>query len=154
VADISREANAVKEANAANIPVVAMVDTNCDPDPIDYVIPANDDAIRAIKLMASKVADAVIEGQQMRGVIMAEEGAEAVLAEEVLVAEPQVAPLLEEEEPSEAVGEVTTPMAAKAGEDIAATAEEVVPEEEAEEGAEQQVEEAEPLVVEETDSQP
>jgi len=73
VADIEREAITVKEANTLEIPVVAMVDTNCDPDPIDYVIPANDDAIRAIKLIASKVADAVIEGQQMRGVIMAEE---------------------------------------------------------------------------------
>ncbi len=76
VADIMRESIAVKEANTLEIPVIAMVDTNCDPDPIDYVIPANDDAIRAIKLMASKIADAVIEGQQMRGVIMAEEGAE------------------------------------------------------------------------------
>jgi small subunit ribosomal protein S2 len=73
VADIQREAIAVKEANTLEIPVVAMVDTNCDPDPIDYVIPANDDAIRAIKLIAGKIADAVIEGQQMRGVIMAEE---------------------------------------------------------------------------------
>ncbi len=76
VADISRETIAVKEANTLEIPVIAMVDTNCDPDPIDYVIPANDDAIRAIKLMASKIADAVVEGQQMRGVIMAEEGEE------------------------------------------------------------------------------
>jgi small subunit ribosomal protein S2 len=73
VADIQREAIAVKEANTLEIPVVAMVDTNCDPDPIDFVIPANDDAIRAIKLIAGKIADAVIEGQQMRGVIMAEE---------------------------------------------------------------------------------
>lgn len=78
VVDVAREAIAVKEANILGIPVVAMVDTNCDPDPIDYVIPANDDAIRAIKLIASKIADAVIEGQQMRGVIMAEEGVEAV----------------------------------------------------------------------------
>ena len=74
VADITRETIAVKEANTLEIPVIAMVDTNCDPDPIDYVIPAKDDAIRAIKLMATKIADAVIEGQQMRGVIMAEAG--------------------------------------------------------------------------------
>ncbi len=73
IADIEREAIAIKEANTLEIPVVAMVDTNCDPDPIDYVIPANDDAIRAIKLISGKIADAVIEGQQMRGVIMAEE---------------------------------------------------------------------------------
>ncbi len=75
VADVSREGIAIKEANVLNIPVVAMVDTNCNPDPIDYIIPANDDAIRAIKLMATKIADAVIEGQQMRGVVMAEEAA-------------------------------------------------------------------------------
>ncbi len=80
VVDVAREAIAVKEANILGIPVVAMVDTNCDPDPIDYVIPANDDAIRAIKLIASKIADAVIEGQQMRGVIMAEEGIEVAEA--------------------------------------------------------------------------
>ncbi len=73
VVDIHREENAVKEANALGIPVVAMVDTNCDPDPIKYIIPANDDAIRAIKLMSSKIADAVIEGQNMRGVVMAEQ---------------------------------------------------------------------------------
>src|SRR5699024_8394870 len=52
------------EAKKLNIPIVAMVDTNCDPDEIDYVIPANDDAIRAVRLMTSKMADAVLEGQQ------------------------------------------------------------------------------------------
>jgi small subunit ribosomal protein S2 len=82
VVDVTREAIAVKEANILQIPVVAMVDTNCDPDPIDYIIPANDDAIRAIKLIASKIADAVIEGQQMRGVVMAEQqAAEEEMAE-------------------------------------------------------------------------
>jgi small subunit ribosomal protein S2 len=64
VIDPRKEAIAVQEANKLNIPVVAVVDTNCDPDNIDYVIPGNDDAIRAIRLMASKVADAVIEGRQ------------------------------------------------------------------------------------------
>ncbi len=73
IADVRREAIAVKEANKLGIPIVAMVDTNCDPDPIDYVIPANDDAIRAIGLITSKVADAVLEGQQMRAATMAEE---------------------------------------------------------------------------------
>ena len=73
IADVRREAIAVKEANKLGIPIVAMVDTNCDPDPIDYIIPANDDAIRAIKLIASKVADAVLEGQQIRATLMAEE---------------------------------------------------------------------------------
>ncbi len=75
VVDVTREAIAVKEANILHIPVVAMVDTNCDPDPVNHVIPANDDAIRAIKLIAGKIADAVIEGQQMRGVVMAEQQA-------------------------------------------------------------------------------
>jgi small subunit ribosomal protein S2 len=73
IADVRREAIAVKEANKLDIPIVAMVDTNCDPDPIDYVIPANDDAIRAIRLITSKVADAVLEGQQIRVATMAEE---------------------------------------------------------------------------------
>jgi len=73
VVDVHREANAIKEANTLGIPVVAMVDTNCDPDPIKYIIPSNDDAIRAIKLLSSKIADAVIEGQNMRGVVMAEQ---------------------------------------------------------------------------------
>jgi small subunit ribosomal protein S2 len=73
IADVRREAIAVKEANKLGIPIVAMVDTNCDPDSVDYVIPANDDAIRAIKLITSKVADAVLEGQQIRTATMAEE---------------------------------------------------------------------------------
>jgi small subunit ribosomal protein S2 len=73
IADVRREAIAVKEANKLGIPIVAMVDTNCDPDPIDYVIPANDDAIRAIRLITSKVADAVLEGQQIRAATMAGE---------------------------------------------------------------------------------
>jgi small subunit ribosomal protein S2 len=64
VIDPRNEQIAVQEANRLGIPVVAVVDTNCDPDNIDYVIPGNDDAIRAIRLMASKVADAVIEGRQ------------------------------------------------------------------------------------------
>jgi len=66
IIDVSREETAVHEANLKNIPIIAMVDTNCDPSNIDYVIPSNDDAIRAIKLMVSKVADAVIEGKSMR----------------------------------------------------------------------------------------
>ncbi|MDD2585228.1 MAG: 30S ribosomal protein S2 [Syntrophomonadaceae bacterium] len=64
VIDPRKEKIAVAEARKLNIPVVAIVDTNCDPDEIDYVIPGNDDAIRAVKLISSKVADAVIEGKQ------------------------------------------------------------------------------------------
>ena len=66
VVDIEREATAVHEAFVKEIPVVAMVDTNCDPGKIDYVIPSNDDAIRAIKLLVGRMADAVIEGKMMR----------------------------------------------------------------------------------------
>lgn len=63
--DVSREATALHEANICNIPVIAMVDTNCNPKGVDYVIPSNDDAIRAIKLMVAKIADAVIEGKAL-----------------------------------------------------------------------------------------
>ncbi len=64
VVDPRKEHIAVLEARALGIPVVAIVDTNCDPDDADYVIPGNDDAIRAVKLIASKMADAVLEGKQ------------------------------------------------------------------------------------------
>jgi small subunit ribosomal protein S2 len=66
IVDVCREDAAVHEANLLNIPIIAMVDTNCNPLDIDYVIPSNDDAIRAIKLLVTKIADAVLEGQAMR----------------------------------------------------------------------------------------
>lgn len=66
IVDQKRELNAVLEANKAGVPVVAVVDTNCDPDNIDYVIPGNDDAIRAIRLITKTIADAIIEGRQLR----------------------------------------------------------------------------------------
>ncbi len=75
IVDVQRESLAVTEANKLHVPIVAMVDTNCDPDPIDYPIPSNDDAIRAIKLMAGKIADAVIEGLQMRAIDEADRAA-------------------------------------------------------------------------------
>src|SRR5438552_418251 len=65
VIDSNKEAIAVKEAKRLGIPVVAIVDTNCDPDEVDYVIPGNDDALRAIRLFASKISDAVIEGRAL-----------------------------------------------------------------------------------------
>jgi len=65
IIDSKNETIAVKEAKRLGIPIVAVVDTNCDPDDIDYVIPGNDDAIRSIRLFASRVADAVIEGRQI-----------------------------------------------------------------------------------------
>ena len=64
IVDPRKEHIAVLEARKLNIPIVATVDTNCDPDEIDYVIPANDDAIRAVKLLTGKMADAVLEGRQ------------------------------------------------------------------------------------------
>jgi small subunit ribosomal protein S2 len=65
VVDSNKEAIAVEEARKLGIPVVAVVDTNCDPDKVDYVIPGNDDALRAIRLFTTKVSDAVIEGRQL-----------------------------------------------------------------------------------------
>lgn len=65
VVDPRRERNAVLEARKLSIPIVGIVDTNCDPDEVDYVIPGNDDAIRAIRLFASIIADAVIEGKRL-----------------------------------------------------------------------------------------
>ena len=82
ITDVRREVTAVKEANKLGIPIVAMVDTNCDPDPIDYVVPANDDAIRALRLITTKIADAVIEGQNMRASLMVEEEGLEVEGEE------------------------------------------------------------------------
>ena len=75
IVDPKKERNAVLEAKKLGIPVIAIVDTNCDPDDADYIIPGNDDAIRAIKLISSVLADAVIEGKQ------GEETAEAPAAE-------------------------------------------------------------------------
>ena len=91
VVDPNCELNAVKEARKLNIPVVAITDTNCDPDLVDYVISGNDDAIRAVKLIASIIADAVIEAKQgedaVRRNVVDDEPAAAV-AEEALAEEP------------------------------------------------------------------
>jgi small subunit ribosomal protein S2 len=65
VIDVRKEEIAVAEANKLGIPVIAVVDTNCSPEGVDYVIPGNDDALRAVRLFASRIADAVLEGQQM-----------------------------------------------------------------------------------------
>jgi len=64
IVDSRKEKIAVAEAKRLGIPIVAIVDTNCDPDDVDYVIPGNDDAIRAVKLIAGTIADAIIEGRQ------------------------------------------------------------------------------------------
>ncbi len=83
VVDVRREDTAIHEANLLNIPVVAMVDTNCDPGNIDYIIPSNDDAIRAIKLIVRKIANAVLEGQAMRKDFVEEMPAETAAAFDV-----------------------------------------------------------------------
>ena len=80
IVDPHKERIAVSEARKLNIPIVAIVDTNCDPDEIDYVIPGNDDAIRAVKLISGAMADAVLEGKQGTQDAPAEETAKAVEA--------------------------------------------------------------------------
>jgi small subunit ribosomal protein S2 len=87
--DVHREETAVHEANILRIPVVALVDTNCDPSGVDYVIPSNDDAIRAIKLLTGKIADAVLEGRALRKDEEAEESKD--VAEENLLGEATLA---------------------------------------------------------------
>jgi small subunit ribosomal protein S2 len=103
VVDVSREFTAIHEANLLNIPVVAMVDTNCDPSNVDYVIPSNDDAIRAIKLVVGKIADAALEGLGARKEEVVEEEAhvvaraameEAELPDEELLGEATLAKLV------------------------------------------------------------
>jgi hypothetical protein len=76
IIDVRKEEIAVAEANRLGIPVIAVVDTNCSPEGIDYVIPGNDDALRAVRLFASRIADAVVEGQEMRSKAADEDGAE------------------------------------------------------------------------------
>ncbi len=103
VVDSSKEEIAVKEAAKLGIPVVAIVDTNCDPDPVDYVIPGNDDALRAIRLFTSRIADAVLEGKQA--------AEQKVLEEEKLAAERQAEEL---ERAREAAALESTPGAGEA----------------------------------------
>lgn len=102
IVDVRREETAIHEANLLNIPVIALVDTNCDPTIIDYVIPSNDDAIRAIKLMTSKIADAVLEGLALRkdeeelaaeGPLELEAATEIEMADEELLGEATLAKL-------------------------------------------------------------
>ena len=159
IIDVMREDTAVHEANLKGIPVIALVDTNCDPRGIDYVIPSNDDAIRAIKLLVGKIADAVLEGKAMRKDQEMEEG----LAETVSAAAPAVRgprrQMLEEDEldDTDLLGESTL---AKLGarsskveeeEEVVVeeeVVEEVVVEEEVEVEAESEPEVAEELLIE------
>jgi len=87
VVDTKREELAIKEANKLNIPIVALVDTNCDPDPIDYIIPGNDDAIRSISLLAQKMQEAILRGRERlnkeEADKLAEESFEQAVAEKI-----------------------------------------------------------------------
>jgi len=83
VIDSNKEQIAVREARKLGIPVVAVVDTNCDPSEVDYVIPGNDDALRAIRLFTSKIADSVVEGAQLASDKQKDEIAAAVSASAV-----------------------------------------------------------------------
>jgi len=120
VIDPDIETNAVHEANIMKIPVIAIVDTNCDPDPIDFPIPGNDDAIKATRLITSRIADAVLEGREGRQEM--EEAAAAVAeeasADEKVEGEEEVTAVAEEtvEVQVEEVSEEETPAEPKAEE--------------------------------------
>ncbi len=114
VVDVTREATAVHEANLKGIPVIALVDTNCDPGYIDYVIPSNDDAIRAIKLLVGKMADAAVEGRALRKDSEFEEA--VISAEGEIAAAPRVRLSEESElEDKDLLGEATLATMARLG---------------------------------------
>jgi small subunit ribosomal protein S2 len=89
IIDPRKERNAIAEARKLHIPIIAIVDTNCDPDEIDYIIPGNDDAIRAIRLISSAMASAILEGRQGEDVVTGEEAeiAPPPTVEEAIIAE-------------------------------------------------------------------
>ncbi len=91
IIDPKKEKIGVAEANKLAIPIVAVVDTNCDPDEIDHVIPGNDDAIRAIKLLTSKIADAVMEGREVLNKKVREEAEKVAMEEKILAEEAEAA---------------------------------------------------------------
>jgi small subunit ribosomal protein S2 len=120
IIDVGREESAVHEANLLNIPIVAMVDTNCNPLNVDYVIPSNDDAIRAIKLLVSKVADAVLEGKAVRKEDDSEDlkSAEAMRAETSARKAPKVVDVDVELEDDALLGQSTLAKMSAAKEDV------------------------------------
>jgi small subunit ribosomal protein S2 len=91
VVDVRREETAIHEANLLGIPVIALVDTNCSPGLVDYVIPSNDDAIRAIKLLVGKIADAALEGKALRKDIEPEERSAPQIRGRAAAEEPELA---------------------------------------------------------------
>jgi len=144
IVDVRREATAVHEANILGIPIVALVDTNCDPDLIDHIIPSNDDAIRAIKLITTKMADAVLEGIAMRKAApdLEEEMAEVYMDEdEMYLGEATLAKLR--------AGELEFEEAELDEELIAAPVSDVEEEEPLEDEADEPAEDQEPVLLEE-----
>ncbi len=134
VIDPDLEANAVHEANIMKIPVIAIVDTNCDPDPIDFPIPGNDDAIKATRLITSRIADAVLEGREGRQEM--EEAAAATPAEEEGEPVAVAAPTEVAAEEAAVQVEVSESVEEEIAEEPAAAAEETQEEETVEEGTE------------------
>ncbi|MCZ6506930.1 MAG: 30S ribosomal protein S2, partial [Acidobacteria bacterium] len=152
VIDPKREHIAVGEANRLGIPVIAIVDTNCDPEEVDYVIPGNDDAIRTIRLFAAAVADAYLDGAKglAEAIVQAEKDAEPepvdaeavasveeAVAEDELAAEVELAEKAEESEPAEVVGAAPAQAAAEASVEEAVAEDEPVAEVEVAEKAEE-----------------
>jgi small subunit ribosomal protein S2 len=146
IIDPDVEANAVREANIVGIPVIAIVDTNCDPDPIDFLIPGNDDAIKATKLITARIADAVIEGKE--GLQDEPETAPTAAAEtqteaaEVEAEAPEEAASVTAVEASEAESEDAEPKV-EAASDAEPPAEQASEEEAEDEEAKEEAEEAE-----------
>jgi small subunit ribosomal protein S2 len=124
VVDPKKENIAVKEARKLNIPIVGVVDTNCDPDEIDYVIPGNDDAIRAIRLFAARIADACVEGRSMYDASLKEDVGEASVPVVRRRSEEEAAEGAEKPEVGEEGAAESVPVAAapdgEAGEDASA----------------------------------
>jgi small subunit ribosomal protein S2 len=118
IIDVRKEEIAVAEANRLGIPIVAVVDTNCSPEGIDYVIPGNDDALRAVRLFASRIADAILEGQQI-----ATEGGVVAQSEEDGAGTEAVAPAAVQAEAEVVAPATRTPEAAVAAAETEGTAE-------------------------------
>jgi small subunit ribosomal protein S2 len=110
IIDVKKEEIAVAEANRLGIPLVAVVDTNCSPDGIEYVIPGNDDALRAVRLFASRIADAILEGTQLatEGALASESAAEPTSRETTPVVGEAAAPSVESAPPTPASGSGAT----------------------------------------------
>ena len=105
IVDQKKEDIAIKEANKLNIPVICLADTNADPDGINYIIPGNDDAIRSIKLITSKLADAVLEGKQLREANANSKKIEEIKPEDAGVSSEEIKASKEEEKTEETVAE-------------------------------------------------